>query len=324
MEDAMKVLVGPNNFNLHQVITDLADTYPEVEWSHCTDRNKLAEALSDAEVFFGWLGRDEFLAAKRLRWIQSPSSGVDYYCMIPELVESDVLLTSARGTHGACLAESALAMILAFTRGIVGGICEQRKRHWANRELRPGVVELTGMTLGIVGLGVVGRALAERAKAFGMRIIAVDKFASMKPDYVERVDGLDGLKGMLHESDFVVVTVPRTPETIGMLGTPELAQMKPSAILIGISRGRIIDEEALRQALIKGTIAAAGLDVVAQEPLPEESPLWELENLIITPHIAGGSQHESGYIREIFTDNLGRFLRGELPLRNQVDKQRGF
>jgi phosphoglycerate dehydrogenase-like enzyme len=272
----------------------------------------------------GWLSRDLFLAAKQLKWIQSPSSGTNYYLAIPELVESSVLLTSASGTHGACLAESALGMILAFTRGIRDCVLRQPQREWINREIRPKMVELTGSTMGIVGFGAVGRALAKRAQAFEMRIIALDLYPTGKPAYVSELWGLDRLGDLLRESDYVVVTVPYTPQTQGMLGAEQLALMKPSAMLVGISRGGIIDQAALAQMLRDGRLAAAALDVFKPEPLPADSELWELDNLLMTPHIAGGTQFEGQYILDIFRENLRRFLKDDLPLRNQVDKQRGF
>jgi len=320
----MRVLVGPNNFGLEQVIPALAAKYPDVQFAFCPDRANLAAEIADADVFFGWPNRAEFLAAKKLRWVQSPSSGVDIFLSIPELRDGDVLLTSARGTHGACLAEHALALIFAFTRGIKGSVLAQQQRQWAIRDLRPRVVELTGSTLGIIGFGVVGRALAKRAQVFDTRILAVDMLPGEKPAYVERLEGLEGLEALLRESDYIVVTVPRTPLTIGMIGAAQLALVKPTALLIGISRGGIINEAALVEALRAGRLAGAGLDGVDHEPLPADSPLWGLENVLITPPLAGGSQFEGQYIREIFAETVGRFLRGELPLRNQVDKQRGF
>ena len=320
----MRVLIGPNNFGLEQVISDLAELYPEVRFAFCPNREDLSRQIADVEVYFGWVNREEFLAARKLRWIQSPSSGVDRFLAIPELREGEVILTSARGTHGVCLAEHVLAMILAFTRGIRDSIVQQQGHHWANRELRPTLVELTGGTLGIIGFGAVGRALAKRAQAFDMRIIAVDMLPGENPDYVERVDGLDGLDALLRESDYVVVTVPYTAETKGMLGAERLALLKPSAILVGISRGGIIDEAALARALREGCLSGAALDVFEEEPLPTDSPLWDIGNLLITPHAAGGTQLEAKILREIFTENLGRYLRGTFPLRNQVNKMRGF
>ncbi len=320
----MKVLVGPNTFGLERCLSELPGIYPEIELAFCSDREKLAEVIADADVLLGWVTPAVFQAAKKLKWIQSPSSGVNMYTAIPALVESDVLLTSARGTHGSCLADHTFAMILAFSRHIREFVLHQQKHHWAAAELRPQMLELTGRTIGIVGLGVIGRTIAKRANGFDMRILAVDAYPVEKPDYVERLANLDGLDQMLTESDYVVVTVPYTEETDGMIGAAQIGRMKPGAILLGISRGGIIDEKALVAALREKRIAGAGLDVFDREPLPADSELWDLDNLLITPHIAGGSQYECDHILEIFYDNIGRFIRGEFPLRNQVDKRRGF
>lgn len=319
----MKVLVGPNPFGLEAIVPKLAAAYPEVEFVYCADRADMPAQIADAAVFFGWLRQHEWDAAQALRWVQSPSSGVDYFLQVEGLAESDVVLTNAKGTHGACLAEHALAMIFTFTRGIKASIQAQRDHRWANAEIRPTMIELTHGTLGILGFGTVGRALAERAQAFNMRILAVDAYPGAKPDHVERLAGLDGLEAMLRQSDYVVVTVPRTPETLNMLDAERLSWLKPSAILVCVSRGGIIDQAALVEALQAGRLAAAALDVVHPEPLPADSPLWDMENVLITPHTAGGSQFEVPYIWDIFEDNLGRYLRGE-ALRNVVDKQLGF
>lgn len=318
------MLIGPNNLGLERVIPELEPLYSEVEFVHCADPERLAAELAEADIYLGWLSRDGFLAAKKIRWIQSPSSGVDKYLDIEELAEGDVILTSARGTHGACLAEHAFALILAFTRGIRQFVLEQQRHHWSNREWRASMRELNHSTLGIVGLGTVGRALALRARAFDMRVLAVDISAGEKPACVERLDSLEGLPHLLAESEYVVVTVPLTSKTRGMIGKRELTLMKPDALLVGISRGGVIDETALIAALQEGRLGAAALDVFEEEPLPEDSPLWDLPNVLITPHVAGGSQYESAMILDIFKENLGRFLRGEFPLRNQVDKHRGF
>ena len=320
----MKVLIGPNWMGLENGLPDLRDRYGNITFEHCADPAELAAAIADAEVYVGWLDADAFSRAKRLRWIQSPSSGVNYYLAIPELVESDVLLTSASGTHAACLAESTFGMILAFTRGIRDAVLYQQQHEWAIRAIRPKLVELTGSTMGIVGLGSVGCAVAERAQAFGMRVIAVDVYTEHKPDCVSELSHVDRLEELLRASDYVVVTVPYTAQTEGMIGAEELALMKPSAMLVGISRGGIIDQAALGEALREGRLAAAALDVTRPEPLPADSELWDVENLLIMPHVAGGTQFEGQYVLEIFAENLGRLLRGDLPLRNQVDKERGF
>ena len=320
----MKVLVGSNPMGVEDAIPDLEKKYPEVEFVHHVKREDLPDSIANADVYLGWLSRDLFLAAKKLRWIQSPSSGTNNYMAIPEIVESDVLVTSASGTHGACLAESVLGMIFAFTRGIRASIAHQQQCSWGAGGARSKMVELTDSAMGIIGFGTVGRALAKRAQAFDMRIMAVDLYPANKPDYVSELWDMNRLHDLLSESDYAVVTVPYTPQTDGMIGAEQLALMKPSAMLVGISRGRIIDQEALAQALRGDRLAAAALDVCHPEPLPPESELWKLENLLITPHIAGGTQFEGKHIVDIFSENLGRLLRDDLPLRNQVDKQKGF
>jgi phosphoglycerate dehydrogenase-like enzyme len=320
----MKVLVGYNPMGLETAIPEFEGKYPEFKFVHCAKREDTFDLIADADIYVGWLNKEVFLAAKKLKWVQSPSSGINYYLAIPEFVASDVLLTSARGTHGACLAESVMGMILAFTRGIKDAILSQQEHAWAIRQIRPKLVELTGSTMGIVGLGTVGRATAKRAQAFDMRVIAVDLYPTNKPDGVAELWGLDRLDDLLRESDYVVVTVPYTPQTQGMLGSEQIALMKPGAMLVGISRGGIVDQEALAEALREKRLSAAAFDVFKPEPLPSDSELWDLENMLITPHCAGGTQFERQHILDILDENLGRFLHGDLPLRNQIDKQQGF
>lgn len=320
----MKVLIGTSLMGLERAIPDLKAKYPDVEFAYCEKREDLPVMIADADVYMGGLDRDAFLAAKQLKWLQAPSSGVNHYLTIPELVASDVILTSARGTHGACLADSVFGMILAFTRCIKDFVLKQQKHEWAFREFRPQMLELTGSTMGIIGLGAVGNAVAQRAAAFGMRVVAVDMLPLPKPETVMVLWGAEHLHELLSVSDYVVVTVPYTTQTDGMIGVAEIAQMKPGALLVGISRGRIIDETALIAALKSGHLRAAALDVFAQEPLPPESELWDMPNVLITPHAAGGTQFERQYVLDIFCENIDRFLRGDFLLRNQVDKQRGF
>jgi D-2-hydroxyacid dehydrogenase (NADP+) len=320
----MKVLVGPNIMGLERAIPDLEREFSSVEFAHCGDRGTLASAIADADIYMGWLARSEFLAAGQLKWIQSPSTGVNFFLAIPELVAGDVLLTGARGTHNRCLTESTLGMILAFTRGVREGILRQSQHTWAQREIRPKLVELTGSTLGIIGFGAFGRALAETAQAFRMRVLAVDLLPRDKPDSVAALWGMDDLDGLLRESDYVVVTVPWTSQARDLIGAAQIALMRPTAMLIGMSRGGIINQPALAAALREKRLAAAALDVCEPEPLPADDELWDIENLLVMPHVAGGTQYETDHVLEIFRENLGRFLCGNLPLRNQVDKQLGF
>jgi phosphoglycerate dehydrogenase-like enzyme len=218
-----------------------------------------------------------------------------------------------------------MATILSFTRGVRASVIAQQNHDWdAAKSIRSKLVELTGSTMGIVGIGAIGQAIAKRAKAFGMRVQAVDGFTNEGGDDVDEVWPIERLGALMSESDYVVVTLPWTPETDKMIDADMIAQMKQTGMLVGMSRGGIIDQDALGVALRENQIACAALDVFQPEPLPKESDLWDLENLLILPHIAGGTQLEGQYLADIFRENLGKFLRNELPLRNQVDKQRGF
>lgn len=320
----MKAVIGANGMGLETYLDELRSEFPQVEFVYEPSRETLAETLADADIYMGWINREIFVAARNLKWIQSPSSGANYYVAIPELVASDVLLTSAVGTHSSCLADSIFGMILAFTRGIRQFILRQQKHEWSLRELRNTLCELTNQTIGLIGFGSVGRATAKRAHAFDMRILAVDAFPGVKPDYVEALMGLDGLPRLLAESDIVLVSVPYTKDTDHMIGAEQIAQMKDGAYLIVISRGGIVDEDAMIAALHSGKLAGAASDVFAQEPLPPDSPLWDEPNLLITPHAAGGTQYEGAHVMEIFKENLAKFLKGDLRLRNQVNKELGW
>ena len=319
----MKVLIGPNVMGLEKGIPELKEAHPTIEFVHCADRQALAGAIADADIYMGHLSREVFLAAKKLQWVQSPSSGVNYYLAIPELKDGPVILTGARGTHAASVADSAMAMILAITRGIRDSIQAQPEHKWVG-SVRQKLVELTDLTMGVIGLGSIGRALAKRAVAFDMRIVAVELFPNNKPEYIHELWGLERLNDLLAESDIVVVTVPWTPEVQGMIGAEQIARMKPSAMLVGISRGGIIDQQALVEALREKRIASAALDVFEPEPLPADNELWDIDNLLVASHIAGGTQYEAEYLLQIFHENLGKYLRGEFPLRNQADKQKGY
>ncbi len=319
----MKVLIGPTP-GLPQALPDLQKEFPQIQFESFMTAPDMAVAIADADAYVGMLTRDLFLAAKKLKWIQSPSTGVDFYTVIPELVASNVRLTSARGVHTSCVAESTMAMILAITRGVVGSVKNQQKHRWAFFELRGELVELTGSTFGLIGLGAIGRAIAKRAYAFDARVVAVDLAPLDKPDYVAELWGMDHLDELLRISDYVIVTVPKTPQTVGMIGAKQITLMKSSAMLVGISRGGIIEESALVLALKGKRIALAALDVVDPEPPPENSDLWDLENLLLCPHIAGSTQYADQHLLAIFRENLDRFVHGRFPLRNEVDKKAGY
>ena len=298
------------------------EAFPQVEFTAASNRDEILREIADAEVVFGGITREAFLAAKRLKWIQNTGAGVDRLAPIAELAESDVIVTNTRGAHAATIAEHAFGLLISLTRNLRQIFQAQQDHDWNVRFDNP-MVGLSGMTLGMVGLGNIGRAIAKRGHAFDMDVIAIDAHDVPKPDYVTELRLSDGLDDLLRRSDVVAVTTPRTPNTAGLLGEQQLGLMKPTSYLLVVSRGGIVDEDALARMLREGQLAGAGLDVTATEPLPENSPLWDTPNLLITPHCSGGSAFTSANVMAIFRENLRRYLAGE-PLTNLVDLKLGY
>jgi phosphoglycerate dehydrogenase-like enzyme len=289
-----------------------------------TDENEILNRIGEFEILFsGKVTPEMFKRAKKLRWIQSPFVGVDSI-LIDEVRRSDVIVTSARGIHSTQASEHVFAMILFFTRKLNEIVEEQKKKIWRRRHPIPfePLDELNGKTLGVIGLGSIGREVARKGKCFGMKVLGVKRNPG-EVEWVDEVYTAEGLKRVLEGSDFVVICVPRTKETEKMIGEKELKLMKNSAYLINIARGDVVDEDALVRALKEGWIRGACLDVFREEPLPSTSPLWEMNNVIITPHVAGSTPHYWDRAVEIFVKNLRRYLRGD-ELINQVDKERGY
>lgn len=281
---------------------------------------EVLEAMPDVDVVFGAFTRDMFERGKRLRWVQLMSAGADNL-MFPAFVESDVVLTSAKGLVGTHLADHAMALLLGLTRGIAHAV---RKPSWDQRmPIRRISWELNGRTMGIVGLGGTGRELAVRAHGFGMKIIAVDPEPVESPDVVEQVWTMNRFHELLAESDVVAICAPSTDETRGMFDREAFREMRRHALLINVTRGDIMDEDALMEALEQGQIGGAGLDVTPYEPLPDDHLLWSLDNVMVTPHTAGGSPDRLDRSVDLFCGNLERFLAGE-PLLNVIDKQKGY
>jgi phosphoglycerate dehydrogenase-like enzyme len=301
----------------------LLDDLPGVQKVWATTPETIAEEIVDADVVYGWPTLEQFKLAKQLKWIQIPSAGVEMVCSIPEIVESDVTITNARGAHARVIAEHAFAMLLAFTRGLHRFEQDKAARRWSREAAIPDVLEIAGWTLGIVGYGQIGRQVAQRALAFEMQVLAVDVEPMPDAPHGVEVWSLDRLPELFERSDVVVIAAPYTPETRHMIDADLLNRMKPTSYLLVESRGGIVDEAALLDVLKKGKIAAAGLDVFEQEPLGSDSELWDVPNLIVTPHLAGASTQKDRRCVEILRENLERFQRGE-ALVNLVDKRKGY
>jgi phosphoglycerate dehydrogenase-like enzyme len=314
-------------WSLHEnTLARWRDQFPDVEVVSVEDASHLPAALGDAEVFVGWrIPPEHFGAAPRLRWMHSASAGVED-CLFPELVASDVVLTNSTGLHSVCIPEHVLGQMLVLSRNFHEAQRLQQRGEWNRFQViayASGVRELHGSALAILGAGPIGANLARMASALGMHVRMLRRDPTRAVPGVEAVWGPERLHELLGWADFVVLAVPLTPETRGLIGAAELRAMRSDAYLINIARGEVVDEEALAACLRAGGLAGAALDVFSQEPLPPDHPFWSLPNLVLTPHVSGYTPTYFDRMLKIFEDNLGRYLGGR-PLRNVVDKRLGY
>jgi phosphoglycerate dehydrogenase-like enzyme len=288
-------------------------------------------AVRGAEVYLGFgMPRELFVAAvceenSHLRWAHTATAGIASL-LYPEMVQSNVILTNSAGVHGPAMAETVLAMILHFARGFDVAVRAQARRDWSASRFEEefGIGrEISGTTLGIIGLGGVGREIARRARALGMHVVATRRHPMGSEKDVELLSGDDALRTLLARSDYVVISVPSTRETRGMIGARELTAMRPDAVLVNVARGDVMDEDALMETLRAGRLRGAALDVFRKEPLPETSPLWDLPNVLILPHVSGTTDRFWDREAALIVENVRRYLQGE-PLRNVVDKALGY
>lgn len=288
------------------------------------ERDLALSEAKDADIaLLGAFAREILETATNLKWAHIPWAGVD--SLIESIRKTPATVTCGKGVFDAPMADHVFALLLTLTRQINTFLRYQIAGIWRREPPNSSLTDLWGKTMGIVGLGSVGREVARRASAFGMRVLAVKRRPSAISE--EPVDGLflgyEGLRLMLPECDIVVVTAALTPQTRYLLGRNELASMKKGAILINVARGALIDEQALVEVLSSGHLAGAGLDVFENEPLPSNSPLWHMPNVVITPHVGGLSERTRQRVFERFLENLRRFLANE-PLVGVVDKEAGY
>lgn len=300
--------------------------FPQIEVIHLASYNGIEDHLPDSEIVIAWsLRPEQFKLAHKLRWIHSPAAAV-HQLMFPELVASDVILTNAREVHGPVVAEHVMAQIFALAKRLSSAMRLQQRHTWGQQamwEEHPRPREVAGATLGLVGLGSIGREVVRLASAIGMRVIAVREHPEKGSDGAESIFGPARLDEMLAQADYVVLAAPLTSSTRALIGAAQLSRMKPDACLINVSRGALVDEDALAEALHAGKIGGAALDVFSKEPLPPDSPLWDLDNLLITPHTAALTEKLWQRHYALVSENLRRYLAGQ-PLLAVVDKQRGY
>jgi phosphoglycerate dehydrogenase-like enzyme len=289
------------------------------------------EAVRGAEVYLGLgLPHELLLAAleppARLRWVHSGAAGVASL-LHPELHTHSVLLTNSAGVHGPAMAESVLAMMLHFARGLDHAVRAQQRCTWDTAPFERadgGIREVAGATVGIIGYGGVGREVAARARALGMDVLALRRrSAATEGAGVRVLYGPAALEALLAASDYVVLTLPSTAATRGLIGRRELELMRKDAVLINVARGDVVDEDALADVLRDGRLRGAALDVFATEPLPPQSPLWSLDNVLLTPHVSATTMRYWQRELELVLDNLRRYFGGK-PLRNVVDTAAGY
>ncbi len=303
----------------------LRQEFPQLQIVQRNHYDGIEADLRDAEILFTLsLRPPQFALAQKLRWIHTPSAAV-HQLLFPELVNSDVIMTNSGEVHGPVVAEHVIALIFALAKKIPQAVILQQGCVWGQQQIcdaRPS--EIAGATLGLIGVGSIGRRVAKMAFALGMRVIAVREHAEKgRPDGVEAIFAPAALDELLKQSDYVVLAAPLMPATQGLINAARLAVMKPGAFLINVGRGPQVDESALAEALRSRRIAGAALDVFDKEPLPADSPLWDIDNLLITPHTAGLTEKLWYRHYELFSDNLRRYLARE-PLRFVVDKRKGY
>ena len=283
--------------------------------------------LRDAEVMFTLsLWAEQFAAAPNLRWNHAPTAAVHQF-MFPELIGSNVMLTNSTEVHGPVVAEHVMALIFALAKKIPQAAVLQQKKVWGQETIwnyghHP--KEIAGAVLGLIGVGSIGRRVANMASGLGMRVIAVREHVEKgRPEGVETVFPPSQIDQLLLESDYVVLAAPLLPATTRLMNASRLSKMKADGFLINVGRGPQVDELALAEALRSRRLAGAALDVFEHEPLPSGSPLWDVDNLLITPHTAGLTEKLWDRHYELFSENLQRYLARQ-PLRYVVDKHRGY
>ena len=307
-------------------VATLVERFPHIEFVHATTDAARAAGLADCDVAYTWiLNKTELDRAARLRWVHTSAVAVETLCL-QELFARGVTVSNSRGVQAVPIAEHVMAMVLAFAKQLPAVLDHQRQAHWAQNEFiglqLPWL--LRGRTLGLIGVGTIGAEIAARAVAFGMRVVAVRRRAGH--DAIKNVAdtfGPEQLGEMLQQCQVLVVAAPLTPYTLSMLGAREFHQLPRGALVVNVGRAKIIDTEALIDALRSGHLGGAALDVFPQEPLPSDHPLWGCPNVILSPHTSGFRDGHWREVVELFAENLERFERGE-ALRFRVEPELGY
>ena len=302
---------------------ELIDEFSDIEFTFEEEPERRLNEVSECDVFMGIPSREVFLAADKIRWLHCPGTGIDKIMEIPEVIDSDVVVTNARGPHTSPMADHGMAMILTFAHRLRQLWDDQQAKIWNLPSYDQQMISLAETTMGILGVGGIGSAVARRASAFGIRVYGIDRDVTLSPEGVIEVWDTDRLDELLSISDWFVVAVPYTSDTHHLLDHSRLSKLKLGSRIIVLSRGGILDERALIEGIENGGIAGAGLDVTEVEPLPQDSPLWDHPNIILSPHVSALTREMWDGRREIFKENLRRYLSNR-PFLYACDKTRGY
>ena len=308
------------------LVEELCRRFPHITFLHSIDRDTDTELAADADVVFALaLGKDAIARATQLRWLHCSGHAVGHF-PLPDLAARGVVVTNSRGIQAVPIAEHVMACLLALARRLPQTLQDQQQHVWRPNEFTGEASPwlLSGQTLGVIGVGTLGEAIALRAKAFGMRVVGLRRNPALGvPAGFDEVLGSSDRDRLLALADVVVIAAPLTPETNRLLDAAAIAMMKRGAIVINVARGQLVDEAALAEALDAGRLGGAAIDVFTTEPLPPDSPFWSLPNVIVTPHTSGFRTGHFDAVIDLFAENLKRFERGA-ELLNVVDLKRGY
>ena len=307
-------------------VATLRERFPLIKFIHATTQEQRAEGLQTCDAAYTWiLNAAELAGAPQLKWVHTSAVAVETLCL-PELFARGIAVSNTRGVQALPIAEHVMAVVLSLAKQMPFVIENQQQSRWAQNEFIGARLPwlLHGRTLGLVGVGTIGSEIAKRAAAFGMRVIALRR----RPAYgvighVERVYGKDHLDEFLGQCHVIVVAAPLTPDTQGLLGADQFARMPKGAVVVNVGRARILDTEALIEALKSGHLGGASLDVFPQEPLPADHPLWKTPNVILTPHTSGFRQGHWDEVVELYAENIQRWIKGE-PLKYRIEPELGY
>jgi phosphoglycerate dehydrogenase-like enzyme len=306
-------------------VETLRRRFPDIEFIHATTPEQRAEGLRDCDVAYTWiLKANEIGDATKLKWVHTSAVAVETICL-HELSARGIVVSNSRGVQAVPIAEHVMAVVLSFAKQLPFALEHQGNAAWSQNQFMDGRLPwlLKGRTLGVIGVGTIGSEIASRANAFGMRVIAMRRHATAAVPGIERVFGPEQLYPFLSQCNVLVIAAPLTPQTHSLLGDAQLAQLPKGAVVVNVGRAKILDTEALMNALDSGHLGGASLDVFPQEPLPPEHRLWKTPNVILTPHTSGFRQGHWDDVVDLFGDNLERFRRGE-PLKFRVEPELGY